>query len=174
MSLPLLTRLDARDRALFTRVAVNVRRTPRACDAWMMISHLGGARATIGMCVLSAALPWVTFRLAWRALLVLAASHLLVQIVKRFAVRERPHTRLSFDALITVPDRFSFPSGHSCAAMSVAAVFAGAFPWCAPIVLTVALGVGLSRVVLGVHYPGDVVVGQVIALITALIAGYLV
>jgi undecaprenyl-diphosphatase len=167
MSLPLLTRLDARDRALFARVAINVQRTPRARDAWVVISHCGGARATIAMCLASLTLESVSWTLAWRALLVLGVSHLVVQCVKRFAVRERPNARLSFDALIVVPDRFSFPSGHSCAAMSVAAVYAWAFPWCAPIVLGLALLVGLSRVVLGVHYPGDVVVGQVIALVTA-------
>jgi undecaprenyl-diphosphatase len=170
MSLPLLTRLDAHDRALFTRLAVNARRTSRACDVWMVASHLGGARATIMMCVLSLLVPSVTSALAWRALLALGVSHLIVQVVKRFAVRERPTTRLSFTALIAVPDRFSFPSGHSCAAMSVAAVYASAFPWCAPLFLALALAVGASRVVLGVHYPGDVLVGQVIALLTALVA----
>ena len=51
--------------------------------------------------------------------------------------------------------------------MSVAAVYAWAFPSWAPILLGLALAVGVSRVVLGVHYPGDVVVGQVIALVTA-------
>ncbi len=167
MSLPLLTRLDARDRALFTRLAINMHRTPRTRDAWAAVSHCGGARATIAICLASVAFDSVSWMLAWRALLVLAVSHVIVQCVKRFAVRERPTARLSFDAMIVVPDRFSFPSGHSCAAMSVAAVYAWAFPSWAPILLGLALAVGVSRVVLGVHYPGDVVVGQVIALVTA-------
>jgi undecaprenyl-diphosphatase len=100
-------------------------------------------------------------------LLVLGVSHAIVQIVKRFAVRERPAVRMSFNALIAVPDRFSFPSGHACAAMAVAAAFAGAFPTLAVPLLGLAMVIGLSRVVLGVHYPGDVAVGQAIALVTA-------
>jgi undecaprenyl-diphosphatase len=68
---------------------------------------------------------------------------------------------------VEVPDRFSFPSGHACAAMSVAIGFAVAFPALAAPLLVLAWLVGFSRVVLGVHYPGDVLVGQAIALITA-------
>ncbi len=131
------------------------------------MTHLGGARSSIGSCLLSLLVPGVTATVAGAALVVLAASHLVVQIVKRFAVRERPTVRLSFVALVAVPDGFSFPSGHACAAMAVAIVYAWAFPGLALPLLALAILVGLSRVVLGVHYPGDVAVGQAIALLTA-------
>ena len=50
--------------------------------------------------------------------------------------------------------------------MSVAVVYAMTFPaWAVPL-LALALAVGASRVFLGVHYPGDVVIGQAIAIIT--------
>jgi undecaprenyl-diphosphatase len=43
------------------------------------------------------------------------------------------------------------------------------FPaWAAPL-LALALAVGASRVFLGVHYPGDVVIGQAIAILTGAI-----
>jgi undecaprenyl-diphosphatase len=74
---------------------------------------------------------------------------------------------LPIEALIQVPDRFSFPSGHACAAMAVAVGFASAFPALAPLLLVLAAVVGFSRVALGVHYPGDVLVGQAIALLCA-------
>ncbi len=167
MTPPLLARLDARDRALFARLALDTGRAHTLRRSWTLITHLGGARGTIGACVLSMLLPDVTAAIAWRALLVLGLSHLIVHVVKRFAVRERPTVRLSFEALIAVPDQFSFPSGHACAAMAVAAAYASMFPLLAAPLLVLAMLVGLSRVVLGVHYPGDVLVGQMIGLVTA-------
>jgi len=169
MTPPLLARLDARDRALFVRFALSAQCTPSRRSFWMIITHLGGARGSIGFCLLSLLIPAVTVQVAWRALLLLGLSHAAVQLVKRFAVRERPTVRLGFEALIVAPDRFSFPSGHACAAMAVAVAYAWAFPAFAVPLLLAALLVGFSRVMLGVHYPGDVAVGQAIALLSAFV-----
>jgi undecaprenyl-diphosphatase len=49
--------------------------------------------------------------------------------------------------------------------MSVAFIYASAFPSLALPLVALAVGVGMSRVFLGVHYPGDVLIGQVIAVI---------
>jgi undecaprenyl-diphosphatase len=132
-----------------------------------MITHAGGARASIGVCLASIALPGVTLASAWNTLLLLGVSHAVVQLVKRFVGRPRPAAGEARPALVDVPDRFSFPSGHACAAMAVAIGLAGAFPSIAVPLLIAAWLVGISRVVLGVHYPGDVLVGQAIALISA-------
>ena len=164
MRVTLLHRIDAHDRALFQRV-IYARTSSRR--SWTALSHVGGARLSVALCIA----PWVfgVVRLAvsWRALLALGMSHAIVQVVKRSAGRTRPAHRLSLTTLIHEPDRFSFPSGHACAAMAVAASFALPFPWLAVPLYALALLVGVSRVVLGVHYPGDVVVGQLIALGTA-------
>jgi undecaprenyl-diphosphatase len=50
--------------------------------------------------------------------------------------------------------------------MSVAFVYATAFPNLAAPLMLMSVAVGFSRVRLGVHYPGDVLAGQVIALVT--------
>ena len=161
--MPFLHRLDARDRALFLRWAVTARRTRRA---WTTLTHAGGATATILASTIPLAFDGAIHEAARLALLTLAVSHLLVQLIKRSVGRPRPSHRTSCDTLVVEPDKFSFPSGHAAAAMAVAFAYAVVFPHAAfPLVAAAAL-VGASRIRLGVHYPGDVLVGQAIALAT--------
>lgn len=162
----LLSRLDARDRALFLRCAFVASSSRTARALWTMLTHLGGATATVAGAVvpLLAGGPLVTA--ARQALATLVVSHVLVQIVKRTVGRPRPSRQLSCSRFVAEPDRFSFPSGHSAAAMSVAIAYAAAFPTLAAPLLVVAGLVGMSRVFLGVHYPGDVLIGQLLAVVT--------
>lgn len=51
--------------------------------------------------------------------------------------------------------------------MVVALTYAAMFPAFAGVALLVAVLIGISRVRLGVHYPGDVVAGQLLAILTA-------
>ena len=67
----------------------------------------------------------------------------------------------SFNALVVPSDWFSFPSGHTSAAFCLATMtgidFGGPF-------LTLyrwACGVGLKRVLLGAHFPGDTIAGAI-------------
>jgi undecaprenyl-diphosphatase len=159
-------RLDARDREMFLRwVAADATLVGRVF--WRTITHLGGATFTIGTTLAALLLGQGALRdAAVDAAIVLAATHLVAQILKRSVVRPRP-TGLSFEALIAVPDRFSFPSGHAIAASSLAFVYSGHAPTLAPVLLLLATLIAVSRVRLGVHYPGDVLAGQVIAFVGA-------
>lgn len=53
--------------------------------------------------------------------------------------------------------------------MSLAFIYGVSVPWLAPILLALAALVGLSRVMLGVHYLSDVVVGQMLAIATGIL-----
>jgi undecaprenyl-diphosphatase len=64
-------------------------------------------------------------------------------------------------------DDFSFPSGHTLHAVAFAIVLGYHYPWAAWIVGPFALLVAASRMVLGLHYPSDVIVGALIGGITA-------
>ena len=163
----LLARLDARDRELFRRWAA-FDGAPRATRLfWQSVTQLGGALFTVTASTLPFTVGGTLAHAAHLALEILVASHLVVQLVKRSVGRPRPSLGVGCATLIREPDRFSFPSGHAAAAMSVAAAYAVAFPHLAVVLVVAAVVAGMSRVVLGVHYPGDVLTGQLIAVLTA-------
>lgn len=170
MQTTLLAQLDARDRAIFERCVDHARSRRMWVVAWTILTHLGGTACSIAAAVLPLLLGvGVLADAASHALATLVISHLVVQLVKRTVSRPRPSRTIGWSALVTEPDRFSFPSGHSAAAMAVAFAYATFFPPLAAPLIVVAALVGASRVFLGVHYPGDVVIGQLLAVATALV-----
>ncbi len=60
------------------------------------------------------------------------------------------------------PNRFSFPSGHSSRAFLLATVLLIVYGSTALIMYCWATGVALSRVILGAHYPGDILAGAIV------------
>lgn len=98
-----------------------------------------------------------------RAAVALIATSLLAYLVKRLVRRSRPSDELQASI---PPDRYSFPSGHTAAAFSLAIAMFGSVPLLAPPLLLLAVCVGYGRMYLGVHYPLDVAAGAAIGLIT--------
>lgn len=122
------------------------------------LTHLGGARVTIGT---GLGLIAVGDREVGLAVLVaLTLSHIAVQILKRAVARPRPCDANGRPlALVDLPDPFSFPSGHAAAATAVAGAVSLAHPLAAPLLIPVAALIAYSRVALRVHHVGDVVAG---------------
>jgi len=58
-----------------------------------------------------------------------------------------------------VSDIWSLPSGHTASAFALASVLSRLYPALMPLVLPIACLVGICRVVLGAHYPSDVIIG---------------
>ncbi len=99
----------------------------------------------------------------------------LSQTLKRSLTRPRPNIAIhGFEALAANPDRFSFPSGHTAAAVGVAVAFAGEPYGLAPGALLLAIGIGLSRVYLGAHYPFDVAAGAILGVFAGIASRLLV
>ena len=140
------------------------RRYERLDRAVCALTHLGGATFSIAATALMLAAPAPVWNAAGRrAAVALAGSHLAVQLLKRAISRARPRMPVGIQSLVEAPDRFSFPSGHAAAALSVALGASLAIPAATPWLLGLGAAVGLSRCYLGVHYPGDVVAGWVLA-----------
>lgn len=99
-------------------------------------------------------------QLAWQLIVLFCIERTLYFLLKNSLRRKRPAESLdTLKALIVASDKFSFPSGHTSAASLYTAVMYIHFPILGSVLMVWALGVGISRVVLGVHYPSDIVAG---------------
>ena len=97
-------------------------------------------------------------------------------LLKNIVARPRPFAEIeALIPLIAKPTDFSFPSGHTTASFAVALVMFRMLPKKIgiPAVVLAAL-VAFSRLYLGVHYPTDVLVGFVVALVGSLLAVWIV
>ena len=158
----LVRAMDAHDQAIL--LGWTLRRRPATLQLMRAVTHCGDAIVVIAITALLLALANGALHDAARiAGFTLALSHGLVQLLKRSVNRARPALPRGA-CLIDAPDRFSFPSGHAAAALSLTLPLVAIAP--PPIAIALfGLGVlvGLSRCYLGVHYPGDVLIGWALA-----------
>lgn len=90
-----------------------------------------------------------------------AAGIVFFHKVKRVFCRLRPKDiEPHCWAKIVTRDQFSFPSGHSTTAFAVAMSLGSFYPEIMPVLLLLALNVAVSRVIVGMHFLSDVVVGS--------------
>ena len=107
----------------------------------------------------------------WTLAVAFAIELPLCMGLKQVLRRERP--AVVFPHLVggfRAADRFSFPSGHACAAWLHATVLGAAEPRALLLLVPWAIGVAWSRIRLGVHFPADVAVGGALGVVCALVA----
>jgi undecaprenyl-diphosphatase len=154
-----------------------------------MLSAIGGGWGSLTVLPLLAAARTRRFALSLAA--VLGVTAVLVFVLKRIVARARPCACLEDvkARVFAAPTDFSFPSGHSAGsfafAIFIAVVLVSSLPpdagarerWLrrggATLLVLLAVGVGLSRIALGVHFPGDVLAGALLGATVALIGARL-
>jgi len=83
-------------------------------------------------------------------------------------VTQRPRPGAVYEAIMqgTVAlDEYSFPSGHTMHAVAFSVIAVSWFPALLPLLLGFTVLIAISRVVLGLHYPTDVVLGALFGML---------
>lgn len=93
------------------------------------------------------------------------------KIVKRWIARPRPfRTCAGIRECTPSLDEYSFPSGHTLHSVACSVILTAYYPMLGFVVWPLTGLIAVSRVVLGLHYPSDVVVGALIGAITAVVS----
>lgn len=96
---------------------------------------------------------------------------LIYKIVKRWIARPRPfRTCPGIRECARSLDEYSFPSGHTLHSVACSVILTVYYPMLGLIVWPLTLLIAVSRVVLGLHYPSDVIVGALIGAVTAAVS----
>ena len=153
--------LSAPDYGLMRRV--NRWRAPRWFRWWMLLATRAGDGwlwGTIGIALMLSGDPQ-RFHAVEAGGCAVAAGILIFHKIKRVVGRVRPRDiEPHCWACIVTRDRFSFPSGHSTTAFAVAVALGSFYPEARPLLLVLAANVAVSRVIVGMHFLSDILVGS--------------
>jgi undecaprenyl-diphosphatase len=167
-----MSRILALDHTLFGVIhwksrwsAATARRLSRSGDGWVYAA----------LALLPLAVGWSAGSDHARSLAVAFGLELPLCFALKFLLRrERPSTVFpGLTGAFRAADRFSFPSGHACAAFLHATVLGARLPVLLPALLLWAAAVGWSRVRLGVHFPLDALVGGLLGVTCGVVALHL-
>lgn len=154
-------------------LALNALCAPVSAGVWTGLSLLGNAWGVLGvtapLLVRAPRLMWAWLCAAPFAIAFARIGKGLIESPRPAAVVDNSQMRVVGELLHNV----SMPSGHTLTAFAVASAIYFALPvatrrrhlW----LFVVALGVGLSRIAVGAHWPGDVAVGACLGLLAGLL-----
>jgi undecaprenyl-diphosphatase len=138
-----------------------------------IITWLGNAGVVIALVVIFFALKkraYLYQHLPWLLAAMLLAG-LCVFALKKMIPRPRPLTdfaplieagKVQIHVLGEQLKYRSFPSGHAQTVFTAATYLSLLLPRWSPLFLCLAVGVGLSRIYMGVHFPLDVIIGGLV------------
>ena len=163
LSLALLATLAAStaNRSLF--VLLNQSGHPLGDTLWLNLTMLGDGAVALAM-----VLPAIrrSPRCFWAALVAAVVAALWVHVLKQVVSMPRPLAVLPPDLFFQGGPAFragSFPSGHAAASFAIAGIWIMALPGrnlARALLLALAALVSLSRVMVGVHWPVDILWGM--------------
>jgi membrane-associated phospholipid phosphatase len=143
--------------------------SPGMTRAMTLVSSLGSRVLIAQLAVVMIIFAWLRWRRAAIWLAITMAGALLLEVALKWAYH-RPRPEAFFGSL---PNSYSFPSGHALTSFCFYGVLAGLLSarikslplriamWTLAVLLIVSIG--LSRIYLGVHYPSDVLAGYLAA-----------
>ena len=152
----LRVRANALDLALYRRVR-GIARTPDTVRWVRSYSHLGEHGALwLATGVAGIALDSRRRRRWARATACVGGAYMISTSIKLAVGRRRPVIE-DLPHLMATPTGLSFPSSHATSSFAAARAFGRLLP--SPLLYAAAVGMGASRLYLGVHYPSDVAAG---------------
>ena len=159
----LFQRVDAYEQRLCRSLNRGLQR-PALREMFVVVSRLGDGLAWYVLVLL---IPVWNGPAGLKPALVMAttgiAGVLLYKLLKHRLVRERPYITFAGIRAGTAPlDRYSFPSGHTLHAVSFTVLATAYFPALGWVLVPFASLIAASRVVLGLHYPTDVLAGALL------------
>jgi undecaprenyl-diphosphatase len=163
--------LEAGDLKLMRRV--HGWRAPRWIRIWMLCATRGGDGwiwYAMGAVVAAFGGPKRFLALGCAALSAALGIALFLTLKRRIG-RRRPCALMPHCwSTLLPPDQFSFPSGHTITAFAVSLSLIAFYPSLTAGLLFCACSIGLSRVLLGMHFLTDVLAGAAIGTLLARLA----
>lgn len=154
--------------------------TPQSHELFTAITQFGDSTYYL----IGFALLFFAFRFLWKKsfwektslflFAAVASSGILADIIKVIAGRYRPSELFSqglygFDFWHISRAMTSFPSGHSATAFALATAITHLWPKSAILVWPLAVLIAASRLLIGAHYPSDIIGGAVLGVFSTLL-----